>query len=182
MANFTDTPRLTNRFNRALDWVADVHFRQVRKDKKETPYIAHIMAVASLALENNADEPTAIAALLHDSLEDIEDVTVKELIEEFGKKVADLVMEVTEDSTLEDRARKINYAERIAEGSPEAALISACDKLHNLRCYLQNRELLNDEVLWFYRLIFPVYQQRLGFGHQIVKEMYQLYERAKLSE
>ena len=61
--------KLTTRFNEALVFTAQLHVDQVRKGKN-TPYLAHLLGVVSIALENGADEDEAIAALLHDAIED----------------------------------------------------------------------------------------------------------------
>jgi (p)ppGpp synthase/HD superfamily hydrolase len=65
----TDIRSLTSRFNEALAGAADLHARQVQKGT-DTPYIAHLLGVASIALEYGAEEDEAIAALLHDAIED----------------------------------------------------------------------------------------------------------------
>ncbi len=85
---------LNNQFNEALTWAADLHKNQARKTSK-SPYIAHLLSVAGLVLENGGTEKQAIAALLHDSIED-QGVTVSLIASRFSQEVADLVDAVTE--------------------------------------------------------------------------------------
>ena len=104
---------LTDRFDRALLYATHVHGGQVRKGTT-TPYVAHLLAVAATVLEYGGDEDLAIAALLHDSVEDqggkarLDDVRNR-----FGERVARIV-EACSDS-LADTAkgeRKAHWQER----------------------------------------------------------------------
>src|SRR4029077_635253 len=83
----TAAPPLTERFARAMTFAWQVHGRQVRK-KTGIPYMAHVLAVCALALEHGADEDVAIAALLHDAVEDSEDgaATRDQIEEQFGPR------------------------------------------------------------------------------------------------
>ncbi len=65
-------PLLTNRFGQAFELASQVHASQLRKGTP-VPYLAHLMSVAALVLEHGGDEDTAIAALLHDAVEDCDD-------------------------------------------------------------------------------------------------------------
>lgn len=143
---------LSERLDAALAYARRAHAGQVRKGTT-IPYIAHPMAVAALVLTRGGDEDQAIAALLHDVVEDCkpfaDGVPHAQAIErEFGARVAAMVLACT-DASVDDKA-----AERAAE-SPEqkrerwyqrkraylvhlpdagdALLVSACDKLHNAR-------------------------------------------------
>jgi (p)ppGpp synthase/HD superfamily hydrolase len=79
---------LSSRFNEALIWAADLHQHQNRKTS-QTPYIAHLLSVAGLILESGGSEEQAIAALLHDSIED-QEVTFEEIARRFNPEVAEL--------------------------------------------------------------------------------------------
>ena len=149
MALFTKSPRLSNKFDQALSWASDKHRKQIRKDQEQTPYIAHLLAVASLVLECNANEDCAIAALAHDAVEDAE-TSIKEIEILFGDKVAAIVTTLSEDKSLPKQEQKQAYVNAIARADYETALVSAADKLHNLRCYLQSTELVTPDVIWFY--------------------------------
>ena len=118
----------------ALQFAAHKHRDQRRKDLEASPYINHPIALANvLWLEGGVHDPAVIcAALLHDTIEDT-DTTPGELRVQFGKKVADIVMEVTDDRSLPKAERKrlqIAHAPRLTR---EAKLVKLADKICNLR-------------------------------------------------
>ena len=78
------------RFVAALDWAIELHGTQ-RKKGSDVPYVAHLLAVAGLVLDDGGSEKQAAAALLHDVLEDT-DATAAEVRERFGRKVARIVV------------------------------------------------------------------------------------------
>ena len=83
--------QLTTRFSDALAYACQLHAAQVRKGSG-VPYVAHLLAVASLALEHGADEDQAIAAVLHDAVEDQGGAPVlAEIARRFGASVAAIV-------------------------------------------------------------------------------------------
>lgn len=71
MAKFTDSPLLTARYTQAVNLILDRHSKQIRKGHIECPYISHLFTVSSLVLEAGGNEDEAIAALLHDAVEDV---------------------------------------------------------------------------------------------------------------
>ena len=77
------------RFAEAVVYTTEIHELQRRKGTT-IPYVAHLLAVASLVLEDGGGEDEAIAALLHDAIEDT-DVTFDDLADRFGAKVATIV-------------------------------------------------------------------------------------------
>jgi guanosine-3',5'-bis(diphosphate) 3'-pyrophosphohydrolase len=118
----------------ALSFAAHKHRAQRRKDKEASPYINHPIALADvLANEGGVDDAaTLVAAVLHDTIEDTE-TTYQELREHFGREIADVVMEVTDDKTLpkaERKERQVQYAPHL---SPRAKLVKLADKICNLR-------------------------------------------------
>lgn len=146
-------PFLTRRFDLALHFASGLHHPQFRK-KTAVPYIAHLMSVAALVLEAGGDEDQAIAALLHDAMEDQGGpptlATIRKL---FGDRVADTVRECS-DSESEDptkkkpwHERKRLYLEHLPHASKDALLVSLADKLHNARAVLQDYRAHGDE-LW----------------------------------
>jgi GTP pyrophosphokinase len=161
-------PALGERFDQALVYAAQLHRGQVRKGQAAVPYVSHLLGVASLALEHGADEDEAIAALLHDAVEDQGGApTLAAIKERFGAKVADIV-EACSDSIGEPkppwRERKEAYVARLKTASRSARLVSASDKLHNARSILTDyrREggrvwsrfnAGRDGVLWYYRAL-----------------------------
>ena len=147
--------KTTERFRQALGFAVHLHRHQVRKGG-EVPYIGHLLGVCSIALENGADEDEAIAALLHDSIEDQAesfggvDKLRKHLKAEFGEKVLAIVEGCTDAETIPKppwRERKERYIAHLAKAPESVLLVSASDKLHNARAILQDfREL--SEALW----------------------------------
>ena len=118
---------------KAAHFSAQKHSTQRRKDEDASPYINHPISVAlAIAQIGGVDDPEILAAaLLHDTLEDTE-TTPEELEAEFGKKVCDYVLDVTDDKTLpkdERKRRQIEHAKKISEG---AALIKLGDKISNV--------------------------------------------------
>jgi (p)ppGpp synthase/HD superfamily hydrolase len=148
-----------------------------------TPYVAHLLAVAATVLEYGGDEDLAIAALLHDSVEDqggkarLEDVRNR-----FGERVGRIV-EACSDSLADTakgerkadwRARKKAYLEHLREADEDILRVSLADKVHNARAIL--RDLRKPEVggkiwtrfsapkeltLWYYRSLANVFCERL---------------------
>ncbi|MBR1154394.1 HD domain-containing protein [Bradyrhizobium sp. JYMT SZCCT0428] len=119
---------------RAADAAARWHAHQRRKGIAQEPYINHLLEVASLVTEatGGSDPDLVIAALLHDADED-QEVPIQLIIREFGKRVADIVVEVTDDKALPKDERKRKQIETAPKKSREAKLIKLADKTSNLR-------------------------------------------------
>lgn len=119
---------------RALDFAARKHRDQRRKDADSSPYINHIVAVASvLAVEAGiTDEETLVAAVLHDTVEDTE-TTFDELERGFGAAVASLVGELTDDKSLPRKDRKRMQIDHSPGASPRAKCLKIADKVCNIR-------------------------------------------------
>jgi guanosine-3',5'-bis(diphosphate) 3'-pyrophosphohydrolase len=117
-----------------LKFAAEKHRMQRRKDPDASPYINHPITVASVLYhEAGVRDPTVLAAaILHDTVEDTE-TTPEELREEFGAKIASVVMEVTDDKSLAKAERKQQQIEHAAHLSPEAQQVKLADKIANLR-------------------------------------------------
>ncbi len=158
---------LTDRFADALVCACAWHQTQARKGT-QTPYVSHLLAVAALALENQADEDTAIAALLHDAVEDGGGrARLDEIRGRFGDKVADIVWACSDTDKQPKppwRQRKEDYIAHIAGASADARLVSMCDKLHNARSILADLRSEGESVwlrfsaskadtLWYYRAV-----------------------------
>ena len=118
----------------ALSFAADKHKNQRRKDAEASPYINHPIALANVLLNEAGveDQRVLIAAVLHDTIEET-DTTELELVKHFGKDVADIVLEVTNDKTLPKADRKRLQIEHAANISQRAKLIKLADKICNLR-------------------------------------------------
>jgi len=138
----TQTLDLTPRFTQALELARSTHQGQFRKGTA-IPYLAHPLAVASLALTFGADEDEAIAALLHDTAEDGGGATVLARIKAaFGSQVATIVQACSDSLTDNPREkapwreRKEAYLVHLATASRSVQLVAAADKLHNLHSLL----------------------------------------------
>lgn len=149
---FTDDPLTTDRFDEALAYASRHHRRQLRKGGR-TPYVAHLLAVAAIVLEMETTEDEAIAALLHDVIEDGGGMTAHaEITERFGADVARIVLANSDSTTGEsDKApwheRKREYLARIAHEQPDELRVSLADKLHNARSLAADHRLVGD-TLW----------------------------------
>jgi len=117
----------------ALDFAADKHRDQRRKDSEASPYINHPIQVAELIARVGgvSDLATLQAALLHDTVEDTE-ATFEEIEHCFGKEVAGLVKEVTDDKGLRNETRKQLQVEHAPDLSPKAKHIKIADKISNI--------------------------------------------------
>ena len=159
--------KLGPRFLRAFLFAAEKHRGQTRK-ASTIPYIAHLMGVASLVLEAGGDEDLAIAALLHDVVEDCGgERMLKEVQRRFGKRVAEIVDGCTDAYVIPKPAwqeRKENYIRRLKTESTDTRLVSAADKLNNVRSILSDYRAIGESVwsrfnggrdgtLWYYRTL-----------------------------
>ncbi|MFL5847095.1 MAG: HD domain-containing protein [Solirubrobacteraceae bacterium] len=147
----TDEPLLTSRFDEALHYATRHHARQLRKGTP-IPYAAHVLAVASLALEMHGAEDEAIGALLHDVVEDGGgSVALAEIRERFGAPVADIVLANSDSVDEGDEKsswwkRKKAYVDAFPHKSPAALRVSLADKLHNARSILTDYRTHGDAV------------------------------------
>jgi guanosine-3',5'-bis(diphosphate) 3'-pyrophosphohydrolase len=117
---------------KALAFSAEKHTKQRRKDIDKTPYINHPISLANILAQRWViDENVLCAAILHDTIEDTE-TTVEELQEHFGEKITSIVLEVTDDKSLEKSVRKQKQIEHAATISHEAKLVKLADKIANI--------------------------------------------------
>ena len=164
--------KLSYRFEDALLMATRLHANQKRKGT-DIPYVSHLLAVASLVLEEGGTEDQAIAALLHDAVEDQGGRdTLERIREEFGEDVAKIVDECTDaydNPKPEWRKRKENYIVAIAHKSPMARMVSVADKLHNARAILNDYRSIGEELwdrltggkdgtMWYYRSLVEAFE------------------------
>ena len=123
----------------ALAFAAHKHRAQRRKDKEASPYINHPIALADVLVnEGGVDDPVALcAAVLHDTIEDTE-TSYEELQQRFGKEIAGVVMEVTDDKNLDKAERKALQVAHAHKLSKRARLVKLADKISNLRDIASN--------------------------------------------
>jgi len=163
---------LTARFRDALGLAAELHAGQVRKGT-HVPYISHLMAVCAVVIENGGDEDEAVAALLHDAVEDQGGApTLERIRERYGDRVAEIVAGCTDTDVTPKppwRARKEHYLAHLPRASRSVLLVSTADKLHNARTILADFRACGEEVwcrfkggregsLWYYRALVETYR------------------------
>jgi (p)ppGpp synthase/HD superfamily hydrolase len=167
-------PKLTTRFDEALRFASDLHRSQERK-ASGVPYIGHLLSVSSLVIEGGGTETQAIAALLHDAVEDQGGAkTLAAIREKFGDDVATIVDECSDTDQVPKppwKQRKQKYVDHLGYASKATLLVSLADKLDNARAILRDYrtdgpavfERFNEkdprEHLWYYRSLLVVYQR-----------------------
>ena len=164
-------PRLSAKFEKALQYASRIHNGELRK-KTKVPDIGHILGVASIALEYGADETEAIAALLHDAVEDCGGAKrLRDIERKFGRVVAKIVDGCT-DTDADPKPpwleRKKEYVSHVRHAPISTQLVSASDKLHNVRALLRNYREEGDKLwdryscgkkgaLWYYRALVTAF-------------------------
>ena len=163
---------LTDRFSQALSLAQKLHAKQVRKGTR-IPYIAHLLAVTSLVIENDGDEDEAIAALLHDAVEDQGGApTLEKIRKQFGDQVAEIVAGCSDTDQVPKppwRKRKEDYIEHVRHASKSIQLVSLADKVHNARSIVADYRTHGEAVwsrfhggqsgtLWYYRALTAAFQ------------------------
>jgi GTP pyrophosphokinase len=164
---------LSSRFYQALRYAARLHGRQFRKGTGR-PYIGHLLSVASIVIEYGGDEEMAIAALLHDAVEDQGGMArLREIRKKFGKRVAHIVDGCTDSYTepkLPWLERKRAYVARVGGESEDVQLVSAADKLSNTREVLHDLRVDGESAfqrfkgskegtLWYYRALVKAFRK-----------------------
>lgn len=185
------TPRIQYAINRA----AELHNGQMRK-VSNVPFFTHPFGVAIILSGYTEDEDVIIAGLLHDVLEDVPKYSYNHMKKEFGERIANMVRGVTEEKSPRTKKtaketwmdRKATYLKKLKKDTYEAMMISAADKMHNLRSmmdeYKESGEAIwkrfnapEERKLWFYGEVLSVLKARLK--NPIVKELEKTYEEAE---
>src|SRR4051794_27711079 len=188
---------LSERFDEALAYASRHHREQLRKGSR-VPYMTHLMSVSALVLEHGGSEDQAIAALLHDAVEDAPDgqggAVLAEIRVRFGNAVADIV-KACSDGLDESGNRSGTWAERksayvagLAGKPADALLVTAADKTHNGLCiasdvrrygqdFWSTFNASRDELLWYYTSVEKAVTEQLpdssiaGALHRAVDEL-----------
>ena len=165
--------RLSRKFEEALLYATRIHGGQLRK-KTRIPYIAHIIGVTAIAMEYGANETEAIGALLHDAVEDCGGAKrLRDIERKFGRSVAKIVDGCTDtDQTPKPPwlTRKKEYIAHLKTAPISTQLVSASDKLHNLRAILMNYRTDGDKLwdrfqgkkegtLWYYAALLEAFSR-----------------------
>jgi (p)ppGpp synthase/HD superfamily hydrolase len=164
---------LSDRFQIALCMAFELHQTQRRKGS-EAPYYSHLMSACALVLENGGSENQAIAALLHDAVEDQGGLkTLERIRKELGDEVAEIVEGCTDSYTQPKPPwleRKAFYLERLKSKSDVILLVSLADKVHNARSILQDLQKEGDIIwerfkgkktgtLWYYQSLANIFDE-----------------------
>lgn len=190
-AELKTMPQLTERYLDALRLAYKLHSGHFRKHK-HVPYLSHLMSVSSLVLENGGSENEAIAALLHDAVEDQGGRATLNLIkDQFGPDVSSLVEACTDAATIPKppwKERKEAFLKSL-QNAPEAVMrIVMADKLHNLRAIYRDLVLSDgsdlaweiftggkEGTLWYYRSLEQIFQAQ---PHSFLRKEYtDLYDQ-----
>jgi (p)ppGpp synthase/HD superfamily hydrolase len=175
---------LTKRFDDALEFAFERHWFQVRKGSR-VPYFSHLMSVSALVLEHGGSEDQAIAALLHDAVEDAAHGEGPEILQaigdQFGEAVRSMVAACSD--SLNDaggkapwRQRKLDYVAGLGKAekkSDEALLVTSADKIHNALSIARDLRTYSPEfwttfnacehdLLWYYTAVEQAIADRLG--------------------
>lgn len=180
MTDSRPDPVLGPRFADALSFAVRRHGEQARKGGDRIPYVAHLLQICGLVLEAGRDEDQAIAALLHDAIEDAPPGEAPSVRAEIRRRFGERVLRMVEACTDADeqpkppwRPRKERYLAHLPEASADALLVSSADKLHNARAILRDLRRVGEELwlrfsggeegtLWYYRALVTAYRDTGG--------------------
>jgi (p)ppGpp synthase/HD superfamily hydrolase len=194
--NEDDRARIQQGAALALEW----HATQRRKGS-DTPYVSHLLQVSGLVLEHGGDADQAIAALLHDALEDAPTAEARSereqvVREHFGDRVLGIVLDCTDTGpgeSIDDKApwteRKSRYVAHIATVNEHSALVAACDKLHNVGALVrdvrsqgtgvfEHFKSTPEEQLWFFDAVAGSLRGRIPerVSHELEERIRELRE------
>ncbi len=178
---------LSEKYSEAVAYAAAAHAEQVRKGTN-IPYVSHPIAVSALVVEHGGNEVQAIAALLHDVLEDCGGHHAPVIAERFGNEVLKIVEGLT-DGMPDDRGakppwreRKERYVSHLENADLDIILVSACDKLHNAMAIADDLSVVGEAIferfsqpkcstVWYYKELARVISGRLGSDHRLVGKL-----------
>lgn len=191
--------KLTTKIQKAIDKSAKLHNKQMRKTGK-LPYIVHPYSVGAILSNYTDDEEVIIAGFMHDVLEDVEGYNVSDLRKDFGNKVTNIVLYITEDKKPNDtdemarkswKPRKTKYINALKNTTNQNILMVACaDKIHNLQAFLEVYEEEGEDMwktfnapkpkststMWFHNELLAVFKKNLK--NRIVEEYEELVAMA----
>lgn len=162
--------KLTSKIERAIRKASLLHAGQVRRADNQTPVIIHPFLAAMILTSYTDDENTLAAAFLHDTLEDT-GYSAEEMEKDFGKKVKDIVLGVTEpkiggDAKLSWPTRKNAYLEQLKNVPSESLLVAAADKIHHLFSLMEDYKIYGEPLLKKFHVSID---QRLNFDQKVLE-------------
>jgi (p)ppGpp synthase/HD superfamily hydrolase len=168
-------PVLGDRFIAALDLTVRTHAEQGRK-QTEIPYLGHLLAVCSLVIEAGGSEDEAIAALLHDAVEDGGGAPMlKRIRDEFGENVAAIV-DACSDTDQEPKPpwleRKKQYLVHLEDADGQTLRVSCADKLHNVSSIVRDHGIIGakiwtrfsatrEQTIWYYQSLAEIFSRKM---------------------
>ena len=179
------TPLYSPQLIQALETAARLHATQSRKGTR-IPYLAHLLGTCAIALEYGANEDEAIAALLHDAIEDVTPTRdAREAVAAFGPGVLRIVEACTDTDQHPKppwRPRKEAYLRELAEADASVLLVSAADKLHNARSVVADLRTIGqavwerftpprEESLWYYRALVEAFRANTANRPALIDEL-----------
>lgn len=187
------TSQITPRLYEAMQLTFELFGHDSRKSTS-VPVMVHLLSVCGLVQNDGGDEDEAIAALLHDTLEDKPDkITRDEILERFGPRVLEIV-EISTDTPVDYRGgpkppwkgRKQFYLDRVRRTNPELLRVTVADKIDNIRSILANHKWVGDEVWkrfnasqtdikWYYLEAVRAYEEA-GYRGPLLNELRGLVE------
>jgi GTP pyrophosphokinase len=175
----------SDRILQALSAAAQIHATQVRKGTT-IPYLSHLLGTCSIALDYGANEDEAIAAMLHDAIEDGEPTeAARATVWSFGPEVGRIVEGCTDADTHPKppwRRRKEKYLASLSTKDHSTLLVSASDKLHNARSIVRDLRGIDEgvwgrfsvskqETLWYYRSLVTAYRANPAHTPVLIDEL-----------
>ena len=185
MSEQTSTPKLTGQFSKALVYAELKHHNQVRKGG-DIPYVGHLLSVAGLVINDGGSEEQAIAALLHDS---VEEQAVRRRWKRSGRTSARTSRASSTSAATPTRSRNrrganasSDYIHHLADVGEDTLLVSVADKLDNARSMLRDYHEHGPQLwerftvknphdhLWYYGELLDAYRKR-GLDSWMVDEL-----------
>jgi (p)ppGpp synthase/HD superfamily hydrolase len=164
---------------------ARLHAHQRRKGS-DIPYLSHLLGTCAIALDYGAGEDEAIAALLHDAIEDVQPTDrARAAVAAFGPEVLRIVEGCTDSDSHPKppwRERKEAYIAHVVERDAAILLVSAADKLHNSRSIVSDLRRFGpatwdrfnggrDGSLWYYRTLVGAFRANPAHPRELVDEL-----------
>lgn len=159
--------------DKAIAFATKAHEGQFRKGTTR-PFILHPLEVGNIVSTMTEDEEIVAAAILHDTIEDCEQVTTQCIVEQFGERVAEMVLQESEDKSKTWMERKSHTIEKLRTAPIEIRMIGLADKLSNMRDIdrdypecgedLWNRFRMKDKrvIGWYYKSIRDALKESMG--------------------
>ncbi len=178
----------TPKIEKAIRKASMLHKKQTRKGFERLPYVTHLFSVFIILIEYTKDEDVLIAGLLHDTLEDT-DYTEDELERDFGSRVKEIVLGVTEQKTkdgekLDWADRKREYIQGLEIGPEESLYVSAADKIHNFSSIINGyknsteefkKDFKSEDRIHFYGGVVEAIVKRLGEDHELSRHLQEVF-------